>query len=363
MQVTAASATVCEFGADGHRSKSKFLLELSRLYQVIGDFVGEKRLLTHCLKLEREQGSDIEVARMLTFLSGVNGELGLYAEGVEQAREAAGILERVGSTVVRADSWDHLSRLLQQDGQLDAAEEAAYRAINLLPEEGQESRLCQSHRVLGEIFRSKGEREKAIEHFEIALEIASAFKLHNQLFWINYFLAGLFAREDKFDDANVYIERAKTHAASNKHHLGVVMEGQAVIWYVQGKLGDAASEALAALKTYKKLGPWNNERSSEGLVRKTERKRTGKLLEIVPLPMFFNPPQHVLHFLALRRFGKYSKHQQTSSTTFPLSGCFFQARYFFAAFFTFSEFFLSLRMIYFVLHSLNTAGHILYRTG
>jgi tetratricopeptide (TPR) repeat protein len=106
------------------------------------------------------------------------------------------IYERLGVTTEQANCLDDLSRLLHQDEQLDAAEEAASRAISLLPEKGEEFLLCQCHRSLGNVYRSKGEREKAIHHLETSLGIASLFKLRGESCWINYSLARLFLYED-----------------------------------------------------------------------------------------------------------------------------------------------------------------------
>jgi tetratricopeptide (TPR) repeat protein len=277
---------------DNHRFKSIGLYQLSRLYQVVGNFVEQKRLLTRGLKLERERGGDIGVARMLKRLSEANRVLGLYAEGVQQVREAAGIFARLGFTMEESDCWGSLSRLLEQGGQTDAAEEAAIRAIGLLPKKGQEHRLCQIHERLGDIYLAKGKREKAIHHFEIALKIASAFGWDHQLFYINYSLMQLSGAEGKLDDANTYIKRAKTYAVGNEHHTGQAMYGQALIWHEQGRLEDATSEALAALKIFKELGASKDVENLEDLLRRIERARTGELLETIPLPMSINPPQH-----------------------------------------------------------------------
>jgi len=61
-----------------------------------------KRLLTHALKLWKERGSDGQVAQTLRFLSGANRLMGLYEEGVRQAKEASEISERLGDTVEQA---------------------------------------------------------------------------------------------------------------------------------------------------------------------------------------------------------------------------------------------------------------------
>jgi tetratricopeptide (TPR) repeat protein len=285
---------------DDHRFKSKSLFHLSRLYQAVGNYVEGKRVLTHSLKLERKWGSQHGVALILRDLSGANLRLGIYAEGIEQAREAVEIFELLGDTVGRAECWIGLARSLHSDNQLDAAEEAAIHAIGLLPEKGQEYLLCQSHRDLGEIYRSKGEREKAIDHFEIAHGIGSTFKSQHHLFWIDYSLMWLFLLEGKFDDANAYIERAKTHIASNEHHRGLVMEAQAVVWYLQGRLDDAAFEASEALKTFKGLGASRNAGNSEGLLQEIEQARIGELLEIFQHHMSIYPLQLAVHPLTLR---------------------------------------------------------------
>jgi tetratricopeptide (TPR) repeat protein len=125
-----------------------------------------KRLISHALKLCRERGDDRLVAQVLRHLSDTNRLMGLHEEGTQQAREAFDILERLGDTVEQADCLVKLAFLLRSDNQLDAAEEAAFRAIKLLPEKGNQYRVCESHQILGEIYESKGETEKAIHHYE-----------------------------------------------------------------------------------------------------------------------------------------------------------------------------------------------------
>jgi hypothetical protein len=50
-------------------------------------------------------------------------------------------------------------------------------------EKGQELLVCRLHRVLGNMYQSKGEKGKALHHFETAIGIASPFPWHNVLFW------------------------------------------------------------------------------------------------------------------------------------------------------------------------------------
>jgi tetratricopeptide (TPR) repeat protein len=82
---------------------------------------------------------------------------------------------------------------LHQGEQLDAAEEAVSRAIDLLSEEGEPFQVSRySSRSWRDIFLQGHGREKAIDYFEAALRIASSFNWFNQLFWIHRSLAVLF---------------------------------------------------------------------------------------------------------------------------------------------------------------------------
>ena len=80
-------------------------------------------------------------------------------------------------------------------------------------EKGKEYLLCDIHWTLGKIHQFKGDKKKAIHHFETTLRIASPLNLHNELFWTHNYLADLFRDEGEFDTANSHLEQAKSHAA------------------------------------------------------------------------------------------------------------------------------------------------------
>ena len=239
---------------DDHRFKPVCLLQLSWLTGSIGNYVESKRLLAHTLKLTRGRGDDVVYAGILLDLSGVNQALDLYEEGIQQAKEAADIFERLGYTEKQAECLIRLASLLCSDDQLDAAEDAASRAIGILPKKGQQFLVCESHRTLGNIYRSKGETEKAIHHLELALEVASSVNWHDQLYSIHSALVALFRGERRFDDAQAHVEQAKSHVVNNPYHLGCMMGLQASIWYEQHRLEEARSEALRAADIFEKLG-------------------------------------------------------------------------------------------------------------
>ena len=255
---------------DDHPFKPRCLSELSMLFESLGNDAERKRLLTHTLALERERGDDIQVALTLRRLSDANRLLGHRKEGIRHAKEASEIYERLEDANGQARCSNHLARLLLGDNQLDSAEDAASHTIDLIPEQGNEYLVCQSHRILGEIHGTKGETEKAIHHFKTALEIASRFDWQDQLFWIHYVLASLFLDAHNYNDAHAHVEQAKSHTAENRYNLGRAMDMQAKIWYRQRRLEETIPEVLGALKIFEKLGAAKEAGRCRDLLRKTE---------------------------------------------------------------------------------------------
>ena len=228
---------------DDHRFKPKCLVMLSRLFGSVGNFPERKRLLTHALKLRRDRGDDPQVAETLRLLSGANRQLGLYKEGIQQVKEASEIYKRLNHAHGQSQSLEKLARLLHCDHQLDAAEETASQALSLLLEKGNKSRVCPLHRFLGEIYHSKGETEKAINHLETARGIASSSDWHRWLFNIHWSLAKISSDQGRFDDAHVHVELAKSYAINSPRNFGHAMYLQARFWYRDSRFAEAESEA------------------------------------------------------------------------------------------------------------------------
>ena len=239
---------------DDHPSKPECLCGLSRLFGSVNNHVERERLLLHTLKLYRERGDENGVALTLGFLSDANRLLGHHKEGIPQATEAVEIYDRLGDKSGRARSWLRLASLLHGDKQLNAAEEAASRAMNLLLDEGNQFQVCQCHRILGNIRCSKDETEKAIENYKMALGIASASNWQDEQFWNHYSLAELFSRKNRFDDAHAQIEHAKSHGTNDAYTMGRAMELQAEMWCRERKFGEAKSEVLQAVAMYERIG-------------------------------------------------------------------------------------------------------------
>ena len=256
---------------DDHPSKSKCLYQLSQLFHSVGNYAERKRILSQAVTLERKQGTGLGVADRLRELSDAHRLLGLREEGIQQAREAFEIYERLVNTAGQAECLRALARLLLEDNQLDAAEEAVTRAIDLFPKKGEEFLVCQSHRLLGDIYRSKGKKEKAIHHYEVAVEIASPFNWHTELFWTHYSLALLFYDECALDDADAHTEQAKSHAIGHEYYLGRAAELHTHIWCQQGKLKEARFEVLRGKEIYEKLGIATGMQNCRYLLQKIEQ--------------------------------------------------------------------------------------------
>ena len=239
---------------DTHQSKPECLLQLGMLTGSVGNFPEEARFLDYALKLERERGDDNRIAFTLWRLSDANLMLGLHKEGIHQAKEALEIYGRLGRTVERAWCLDQLARLLYDDGQLDAAEEATLRSSELLPKKGHEFEVCRNHSSLGDIYRSKGQRDKALHHYKIVLGIASSFNWHTRLFWTYSSLAELHLAEDEFDGAYAHLEKAMVHALNDAYYLGRAALLRARILHRQRRPEGATSEVRHAIEIFEKVG-------------------------------------------------------------------------------------------------------------
>jgi len=255
---------------DSHRSKPQCLFALSFLFISAGNHTESKQLFAHAVDLWRERGDDHQVAQTLIYLSFVNTVTGFYAEALRQAEEAFQISKQLGGAVEQVGSLVGLAWALHRNKQLDAAEETVSRAIDLLPEEGEELLTSQCHRILGEIYRSKGNTAKAVSHLEIALGIASPLNWSEELFWVHSSLARLYLAQGRADDAHTHIEHFKSYPVVNVYHLGFAVFLQAHRLYLQRRLEEAKLEALRAVDMFEKfeLPVWLGD--CRGLLRDIE---------------------------------------------------------------------------------------------
>ena len=278
---------------DTHPDKPDCLLFLSRMFGWVGNWVEQKRILTQIQSsgFWREEGDadDYLVAETLFNLSDANRQMGLYEEGIRQAREALEIFGRLGETQKQAYCLIVLALLLREDEQLDAAEEAATHALDLSENYGHWY-LCPSHHVLGAIHWDKGNMEKALQHYETSLRIASSINLRHWLSQSHFFITHLYLHEGMLDEAHTHIQHAKSHAGDNMFILGQVLAVSAKVLYKQSRPEEAKSEASRALDISEKLGAAGLvEKIRELLEEIEEWGDNGELLEWRPLSSLFIP--------------------------------------------------------------------------
>jgi len=239
---------------DDHPFKPDYLHALSGLFALVGNHAEEKQLLGYTLKLCGERGDNLNLARALLLLSGVNRWLGLYEEGISQAMQALEIYKQLHIILGQADSLLCLGRVLGEASQFDGAEEAASRALDLSSGEGNQFLISECHRLLGHIYCGKQERETAVNHYKAALGIASHFNWHDGQFWCHYALADLFACGGRFSDAHTHIEHCKSHAVDDAYNMGRVLVVHAHVLRAQGRLEEAKPEVLQATVVFESLG-------------------------------------------------------------------------------------------------------------
>ena len=256
---------------DDHNSKPKCLYWLSRLFRGVWNHTERKRLLIHSLELERRRGDESSIAKTLTELAAANRLLDLPEEGIRHAEEALAISQRIGDVIEQTRCLKYLAWLLLDNNQPDAAEKAAFRAIDLISGNGLEHARCELHRALGGIYEVKGDKKKAFCHSEMALRIASPFNWHKTLFWTHLSLAELFRNEHEFANAHAHAEQAKSHAVNDAYKLARAMQIQADVWYRQHRLEDAKSETLRALGIFEQLGATQGVGQCKNLLWKVER--------------------------------------------------------------------------------------------
>ena len=242
--------------ADDHPAKLECIRRLSELYRRVANYPECIRLLTHALKLSREQGDDDQRIQILTALSVLDRLMGFADEAIQHGKEASEIFGRFDGAAEPVASMIHFAQSLVDDNKLDGVEQAASRTIYFLSERGEQSAVCWCQCLLGTIYQSKGEFEKAVYHFQVALDIASLLNEFDTLAQIYFSLTRLYVREGKFYHAQSYLKHAKSHAINNNdaYLLATAMGLQALVWCGQHRLEEAKSEALRAVDAFKKLG-------------------------------------------------------------------------------------------------------------
>ena len=75
-----------------------------------------------------------------------------------------------------------------------------------------------------------------------------------------------FFGKDKFDDAHVHIQHAKSHAVNDPYLLAHASQLQAEVWDKQHRPKEEKSEALRALDVFEKLRAANDAEQTRKLI-------------------------------------------------------------------------------------------------
>jgi hypothetical protein len=217
--------------------------------------VEQKRLLTHTLKLERERGNDFGVARALGSLSDANRLLGLYEEGIQQAKEALEIYERLGDTVEQARCLIHLARCCVS--RQSARRRGGSRISRNRSSPGERPRISGlpiSSRSWQYISFQGREREghspfRGSPRNRIPFQLARSAVLDSSL------PGGALFRSKASSTMHTLTSNKPSRTRLITHTTWVARSLlQARDWYRQRMLEEATSEALRALEIFEKLG-------------------------------------------------------------------------------------------------------------
>lgn len=224
---------------------------------MVGRYEESKQSLVHALKLCEGRGDLRLVGGILSALSVVTP----CEEAVQLRSAALRIFSQLGDGEAVAACYVGFASSLEGDGQIDAAEIIASRALTLLPKEGRQHLIRQCHQILGHVHFFKGDEEKAIEHLEMALAMALSHNWVDGILHARSSLAMLFVKAGRLDDANAHIKQAKQYAVDSPSCLPVLRRTQALIWHCQRKFREAESEALCAADAFRELG-WDRDTES-----------------------------------------------------------------------------------------------------
>ena len=159
---------------DSHPSKPQCLFRLSELFARIGNYGEVVRLCALLLKLWRDRGDLSQVSLQLKSLFPYYLLAGLREEGRQMAEGALEIFTQAGYTEGQAKCFSQLAMTYLGDDRVDTAEEYASNALALLSENTPQMTVSQCHMAFGFVSQRKRSTQKAIEHMEIALGIATS---------------------------------------------------------------------------------------------------------------------------------------------------------------------------------------------
>jgi hypothetical protein len=208
---------------------------------------------SHALTLERERQNNERVAFILVELSNVNRVLGLHKEGIQRAKEALEIYERLGDTIGQASVWiSSLFRCIQTDSStLQKRPDSAQS--NFSRRKAKNISSVNPIALLANIYLQGRERE-GHSPLRDGPRNRFFFQLARSPVLDSLRPRAAVSRSKQVRRRTHHIEQAKSHVVNDAYLLGRAVEFQALIRYGQRRLKEARSEASHAIEIFEKLG-------------------------------------------------------------------------------------------------------------
>lgn len=145
-------------------------------YGIRGDLAHSKDALSKSLKLYKEIGNVIGMARVHGALGIVYRRLGDYAHSIENYRTALSLSEQVGDKENMALTASNLGIVYVNAKDLPHAEEMFLRSLRYSKQMGSKGGVALAHSNLGSLYLQQGNRPKACTHWTSARNLLTELR-------------------------------------------------------------------------------------------------------------------------------------------------------------------------------------------
>ncbi|MCX7563571.1 winged helix-turn-helix domain-containing protein [Xanthomonadaceae bacterium XH05] len=225
---------------DASLARVALRFEVGKLLWFVGEVAQAEPLLRAALD---EPGIDrLLRARILNSLAMVEQSLLHFDPAWEHARSAESLLRQLDSPYFLGMTLTNLGYLAEDMGRLAEAERYHREALDLREMYGFPSLIAASRYGVARVLRRSGRFEEAAELVRLALDTVTELDLRHDIFDNCEEMAEIDMRLARFDDAERWLERARTVAESNDDALGLIWVRQ-----VHGRLALRSQAVDAAV--------------------------------------------------------------------------------------------------------------------
>lgn len=211
-------------------------------------------------------------------LGSIQLEIGQYNQALQTFEQAASVANTPGDRLGKAKTLENLGRAYQLQGDRALALKQYQLALNDLRSIGAWSRQVYVLNNLGLLAMDLGLSNRALEYFKSAEgTISSSGGVGQVITYIN--LGNYYSRQQKFDLAVEYLERALSSATSNGDRIGEAkaLTGLGAIEFQQQDFRDASKTLESSITIYESLRP--GLRDEQKIALAESQKQTYDLLQ------------------------------------------------------------------------------------